>query len=193
MSALPSDRTVEDLFARIAEYRAVETSTVLRAGLARARRARSNTADGFPSGTLGGGIGTAELTSVESAAQSRIAGNRRDPLDEHIRRCLAHLEAAVTSLDLLTVAVGNLSNVAFDGQDMNERHCWPCAKAGIDHAHELKRVRVGDTKFDVCQWAYRWFLDLGVMPDVKACREHDERGYTRRRVDPTQPVTVNVS
>lgn len=206
MSAgLPTDRSIDELFDRISKYRTSDTAAVLKAAVARARRGLPNVVDGFPASTgagSGSGGGPSVLvkdedgeeriavTSVESAAMRRMGGRQPDPLNEAVERCLKHLMAAVTSLDLLSSAVAGLGNVAMDAADMNDRRCWVCARAGIEHGHDLKRVRVGDVAFDVCQWAYKFFLDVGALPSPQQCRTHDERGYTRRVVDPTDTITI---
>lgn len=170
MRTLPSDRHIDDLANRIVEYPAAETAASLKAIIARARNARSNTPDGYGSTTLSGSMGGAELTSVEAAASARIAGKTRDPLDEHLRRCLAHLESAVTALDLLTVAVGNLGNIIVDPEEINARRCWAMARVGAKEPF-YRRVTIGDSSYDLGRFAWEFYRDTGALPTIQQCRQ----------------------
>jgi hypothetical protein len=181
---LPEEHQIEDLFLRIANYKAAETAGPLKAAVARARSARSNTRDGYPVSTISGGPGGGELTSVEAAAEARIGGKQRDPLNDAVRRCLAHLESAVHALDLLTVAVDNLGNVTTDPETLNKRRCWAMARVNNDDSF-YRRVTIGDTSYDLGRFAWEFYRDTGALPTIQQCRQKALGRRVMHRIEPS--------
>lgn len=93
---LPTPRHIDDLFDQYGRVPFRRLRDRLKAELEVDRRVPQNEADGYPGSTLGGGRGGAELTSVEAAAEKRLAGRGHDRRHRYLEEAWQHaLEARV--------------------------------------------------------------------------------------------------
>lgn len=183
--ALPTDRHIDDLTRRIANYPAIQMGASLKAVMNRARKALSNTPDGYTNNTLSGARGGTELTSVEAAAGQRIDGRQRDPVDEHLRRATMNLEAVAIALDVLTVSINALANITTDVETENERKCWAMARVGAIESF-YRRVTIDGAGYDLGRFAFDFYMDTGALPTIEQCRQRALGHNVKHRIDPTR-------
>lgn len=182
----PSAAEIEALLARVAPRSRSEHEAFRQAvNAAFSRdRGRSSLADGYPSSTMGGGRGGAELTSTEAAAEARLfpARGRSDVVRGHLENLYAHLveeaghrRAGENLLRLIQLA---------GGEDLvdNSRWCESHARAGRQEAARWTGTVGGrlSAQASLCEPCYdvvrRYLLRL---PTVEEVQRYDTTGRWR--------------
>lgn len=191
---IPNDRHVEALCDRLRDIgrQAEQRANRLKAHLALVRRGRSGQPDGYPASVRGGGIGGAELTSVEGAADRRIAGVH-DELSSHVENELAYLEQAIASLDASTSRSQAVDRL-LDDHDLNPRpQCWIITHVGKITEWDPRFDEHVRTDFDgvlarkwdqprpVCRWAYDFVRAQRRLPTQAEIAMYADRGVVRVR------------
>lgn len=176
----PTEKQIGDMFARMrkADWRKLEKR--LLDALSRNRGPRSE-ADGYPTSVGQGGPGGSELTSVESAAEARIAG-RRDQQLEHVAYAIAALDKQVQHLDHLERRLRLIESQTL-GAPVEPKNCEACAKANIKNtpAHfgslggRLKR------EMHLCVDCYAFANRTGRVPSVEELEHHERTGRWKVR------------
>jgi hypothetical protein len=123
----PTTQQIREYCARIRRFDIDDIERRLLAALER-DKAGTTIADGYPSSTMPGGGGGAELTSVESAAERRIAGTK-DSVRAHLEHAYGYLEQAAISQG----ALGNRLDAAEremspDPSMVDVKVCESCAQ-----------------------------------------------------------------
>jgi hypothetical protein len=143
--------------------------------------------DGYPSATMGGGSGGAELTSVESAADRRSFGAApKDPLAEKVATAVDMLGQAAASMGATANVVAQIRTLAGKAPDV--KHCQGCKPAGIRHEPDryARDLRGLTEPMEVCQPFYDYVHKHGEQPTLEQIRHYDAHGTWRVRVDPKQ-------
>jgi hypothetical protein len=170
---------------------AVRTARRIRDAVRRDRTAE-HTHDGYPSGGGdGSGIrGTAELTSVEAAAEARAFGRpTTDPHHELTETAVAHILEAAAHLAAAGLALNAIDALA-------DTHPAPGRTEAVCCETTCESVAVRHGRCEACyRWRYDWTIrnPNDTIPPVPAAliAAREER-RTRTRVHVTGPMAETV-
>lgn len=143
-----------------------------------------NVADGWPGGTSGGGRGGAELTSTESAADSRAFGRPRlDPIHEHGHRVRTHVVLIAELLEKIDRDLDTIDRITAD-ETVEPTSCQSCERALTPPRKADTTGTVGgrlDKVMRLCN-PCRWFVeDHSVLPSIEQLQHHHQTGKWRIR------------
>jgi hypothetical protein len=145
--------------------------------------------DGFPAGTMGGGGGGSELTSVESASDARVFGRGLEPdrFERDCERVFDLLQQAASSLGGAVNLLDRLDGQAVADDPDPEPRCELCGQAGLDRdpARYARALEGLPHPMWVCQPHYDFVAKHQATPTPDQTRHHDESGSWRIRIDPT--------
>lgn len=133
----PSKHEINDQIRQLRKINWSDLERRLTAALDRDRTG-STRPDGYPAGTLGGGRGSAELTSTESAAEQRAFGRTTDPLRLHVEHAVAALTQAVDATTKLTARLDTIDRLA---SPVEPEPCEACARFATNreiHGHRIE-------------------------------------------------------
>lgn len=145
-------------------------------------RSGVDTADGYSRGTLGGGTGSGELTSVEGAASSRIAG-RTDELHDHLERAANFLEEAALNVGAFTNRLALIETIV-GTPPKTARVCESHHRVKGDTTEPEIYGTVGGrlTKnLDLCRACWDFVRAHDRIPTDEEINEHSLRGKFRVR------------
>lgn len=146
--------------------------------------------DGYPTATLDGGRGGAELTPTESAAHQRtgnlfgerMGARHMDPHHKLTKDALTHLGLALNELGAFCTALRNIQKLT-DQAPVIPSCCAVCERAGIVRAPKHYSSVGGRlaTEIHLCEAHYRFVWDHQRQPTVEETQHHDQTGRWRIR------------
>lgn len=183
----PTDQQIHELVERLrtTDWRNLELR--LKADLRRDRSGTTN-ADGYPASTLTGGGGN-ELTSVESAAERRIAGTARgDKIRNHLEHAVGFLEQAAASTGALTNRLDAIDQL-IDPDTIDRKVCESCAQGAPNPQAPEHYGSVNGRltrPMHLCGPCYDFVFryeprDQARLPTVDELKQHDLTGRWRAR------------